>query len=62
MIFEMVFSFDFRFGNNWFSIHPQFFSLEFVSNIFAFGLAMVGLSFCSATLNEIALSTTPDDS
>ena len=33
-----------------FILHSQFFSLEFVSNICALGLVMVGLAFFSAIL------------
>ena len=50
MVFEMVFSSDFRFGNKRlaFILH---FSVKNFSNIWAFGLAMVGLAFLSASLN-----------
>ena len=34
-----------------FIMHPQFFSLEFVSNIYAFVMSMVGLAFFSASSN-----------
>ena len=34
-----------------FIMHPRFFSLEFVSNIYAFVMSMVGLAFLSASLN-----------
>ena len=43
-------------------LHPQLFSIKFVSNICTLGLAMLGLAFLFSTLNgskpDIALSTT----
>jgi hypothetical protein len=50
---EIVFSFVFWFGNDWFGHYTSssFFRSGFVSNIHAIVLAMVGLAFLSATLN-----------
>ena len=48
--FEMVFSFVFYFGNKYFGLgnsFPIFFSLEFCSNIYAFGVGFDGLLFKS---------------
>ena len=64
----MVFSFAFRFRNNWFRLgsFSPILSLECVSNIFALGFSMGDLSFLSATpggsFPAIVVSTTPNDS
>ena len=49
----MVFSFEFGLAtiSLAFILHPEFFILEFDSNICALGLAMVSLALLSATLN-----------
>ena len=53
MVFELVISFDFSLATIGLALilHSQFFSLEFVSLNFAFGLSIVRLTFLSATLN-----------
>ena len=56
MVFEMVFSFGFWFGNNWFSLgFSSQFCLKFVSNTFALGLARVGLAFAPLLLIPLNL-------
>jgi hypothetical protein len=53
MAFEIVFSFGFQLGNIWFGLGSSSpFRLEFDSNIFALGLARVGLSFTPPEMSD----------